>query len=404
MKATNLFATLLIATLPLASFAQTWGPGITIDGSVKEWDGQVPAAIIDPSGDSNADGRDIIAVYLANDANNLYVRLQSANSIGFDGNEFFAIDGDGDTLTTPTLTGFNFLGLGAGTDTLLGGATAYGQSTGSFSIFSATPASINFGPFVSSTDIEFAVALNTTLPVGSDIPTSFPGGLGSTIDVVYLDSGSSAPQDATGLGSYTLATAPTLVPTTVIDDFGIYNTTTNAQNRTADASSGGSVVADVFAAGGPGGVSDSALQGTHTISAAQSFPVSLLSHTFVTPKNLTGNTDILLDVFGNTGFVGGTLFVGLVDTEGDYVAVGVPAPSTAAWTTVNLGPTSGWFAQAPVGAGGNGTFNPASVIGWRIGIQEGSASTVGGTFTLGYSNFNASYIVNSEVSDWSTFE
>lgn len=402
MKNLTPFVTLIALTLPLSAFAQVWGPGITIDGSVKEWDGQVPAAVIDVASDSAADGRDIIAVYLANDANNLYVRLQSANSVAFDGNEFFAIDGDGDTLTTPTLTGFNFLGLGAGTDTLIGGATVYGQSTSSFSIGGAVPGSVPFGPFVSSTDIEFSIALNTTLPVGSDIATSFPNGLGSTIDFVYLDAGSSAPQDATSLGSYTLATAPTPTPTTTIDDFGIYDTTVNSQNRTGDASSGGSVVADNFAAGGPGGISDVALQGTHTIAAAQSFPVSLLSHTFVTPLDLTGNTDILLDVYGDPSFTG-TLFVGLVDVEGDYVAIGLPAPTTAAWSTVSLGPTSGWFVQAPVGAGGNGTFDPSQVIGWRIGIQEGSASSTGGTFTLGYSNFNASYTVSSSVNDWMVF-
>ncbi|MGF1573654.1 MAG: hypothetical protein ACFCU1_11365 [Sumerlaeia bacterium] len=403
MKTHTRFAALLMLSLPTIAFAQVWAPGITVDGDVKEWDGQVPAAIIDPQGDSAADGRDIIAIYLANDADNLYVRLQSDNAIAFDGNEFFAIDGDGDTLTTPTLTGFNFLGLGAGTDTLIGGATVYGQSTGSFSIFSATPSNIPFAPGGATTDLEFSIALNTVLPVGSDIGLSFPGGLGSTISFVYLDEGSSVPKDQTTLGTYTLATPPAASPTTTLGDFAIFDITANVQNRTADASSGGGVIVDNFSAGGPGGVADPALQGTHTLGASLSFPVSLISHSFATPKDLTGNTDILIDVYGDPTF-SGNLFVGLVDLQGDYIAIGLPAPTTASWSTVNLGSTSGWFQQAPVGAGGDSTFDVDQIAGWRIGIQEGSLSSVGGNFTFGYSNFNASYVVNTSVTDWNTFQ
>ncbi|MBI1290834.1 hypothetical protein GC173_06265 [bacterium] len=185
-----------IATLlPLsAAHAQNWAT-ITTDGDVNDWTG-ITALLTDVSGDGGA-GRDIEAIYVANDASNLYVRIQSYNSIGFDGNEFIGIDGDNSTST-----GFSLFGQAIGSDTLLAGAAVFGETTASFNSGAATPANVvNWGPFVATTDVELAFSLATTIP--GDISSSIPGGLGSTIGILYGDGDGS---DVI-LGTYTLASS-----------------------------------------------------------------------------------------------------------------------------------------------------------------------------------------------------
>lgn len=172
---------------------------ITIDGDISDW-ADVPVAITDPSGDGGT-GRDLRAIYLANNGTMLFIRFESYNSDAFDGNELIGIDGDNSAAT-----GFNLFGGGIGSDTLLGGATAYGETTGNFNSGGATPSGVSFGPFTASTDIELAVDLSTTIP--GDIAQSFPGGLGSTIRVIIGDSNGGA-TDVIGPVSYTLtATVP----------------------------------------------------------------------------------------------------------------------------------------------------------------------------------------------------
>jgi hypothetical protein len=170
---------------------------MTIDGDASDWTGLAPVAT-DVSGDGGT-GRDVAAIYLANDAANLYIRIQSYNSDAFDGNEFIAIDGDNSSAT-----GFNLFGVGAGCDTLLAGASIVGESTSNFNTGAATPATAGFAPGSAATELEIAVPLNTVLPAGTDILQSFPGGVGSQIKVVFGDSNGGA-TDVVGPVSYTLA-------------------------------------------------------------------------------------------------------------------------------------------------------------------------------------------------------
>jgi hypothetical protein len=156
---------------------------ITIDGDMSDWDG-VPVAATDDTGDGGT-GRDVTALYLANDLNNLYVRIHSANAIAYNGNEFTGIDGDNSAAT-----GFGLFGQSFGSDTLVAGASAYGETTGNFNSGAATPASLSYGPYTDTTDVEFAVSLDSTIP--GDISASFPGGIGSTIQVLYGDGNSGA--------------------------------------------------------------------------------------------------------------------------------------------------------------------------------------------------------------------
>jgi hypothetical protein len=386
----------VVLALALAGgvLAQTWGPGILIDGSMDEWDGQVPTLVTDPSGDGGT-GRDVQAVYLCNDQNNLYVRIQSFNADGFDGNELSGIDGDNSAVT-----GFNLFGGGLGSDTLVAGASVYGETTTVYNNGAATPGSVAWGPFVATTDIEYAVDLTTAVP--GDILQSFPGGLGSTINFIFGDSNGGA-GDVSGPATYTLATGSGAVtPAPIIDEMVLYDTNPNAAARTVDSSTaaGFSIVANNRVGGGPAGPADTALEVIHTNAAASAWNISIATHRFASPRNITGHSTVTLDVFGDPVLnpLNQNLFVGLLDTGGTHFAVGAVAPNVPAWTTTDLASTSAWLLQA---AGDDGILDLANIIEWRIGIQE-NGNAVGSISTIGYDNFLGVGAVPVELSIFST--
>jgi hypothetical protein len=377
---TAITGSLFVDDLQLREPGGLWGPGITIDGNFDDWDGQVPTVVADPTGDATA-GRDIVNVYVANDADNLYVRLQYSDSDFYDGDEFTGIDGDANFGT-----GFNLFGAGLGSDTLIAGASAFGETTGSFNSGTATPATLEWSPFASTQDVEYAVPLSMTIP--GDISQSFPGGLGSTIRLMYGD-GAVGSDDVTTAGLYVLATEPTLLPfTSVIDDMALYDTDAHALFRTQDISSGGSsAVASNRAAGGPAGVGDTALAVLHTNPSGTAFIRSLIQHSFAEPISIVGHEDITIDVYGDVSLTDQNLVVGLRDLDGDSFAVGTATPATAEWTTFSLGPTSVWFDQNP-GTLGDDVFDDAHVVGWWVGIEE-STDTSSTSATLGYDKLTA---------------
>lgn len=378
-----------IAALAASAHAQVWAPGIVIDGEFDDWEGQVPALITDVAGNGGT-GRDVIAVYLANDQNNLYVRIESANADPYDGSEFSGIDRDNNGAT-----GFGLFGVGLGTEVLIAGASVYGQNAGGFNEGAATPGSVAWGPFVASNNIEYAIALNTTIPtsgVDSTPVAAFPA-LGQIIGFVYGDDNAGAGNVVSG--AYTLATGSAATPTETIDSFDLFDSDPNAAGRTRDGSpTGGFTVArSNFAAGGPGGVSDTALAAAHT-TAAVDFGLSLMTRRFASPVDITGHLRVTLDVFGDPAATNKNLWIGLVDTGGTYYAVGAGFPTAAEWTTVDVGPTSGWFMQT---AGDDGVLDLANIIEWRIGLQE-TTPAAAGTFNVAYDNFLAP--ATSNVTDW----
>lgn len=385
---------LFIAATGISS-AGVWAPGIVIDGSFDEWDGQVPVHVSDGSGNGGT-GRDLAAIYLANDANFLYVRIQSFNADVYDGNELVGIDGD-----SSAATGFALFSGIRGCDTLIAGNSAFAETTALFTNGNASPASVSYGPFGSTTDVELAIPLSMTIP-GGNITTSFPGGLGSQIGVVVGDANGGA-GNAVGT-DYTLAVAPTIPTTPTIDDFSLFDTNGNAALRTVDHSSPGfSTTRTNRAAGGPAGLSDTALQVAHSNAASAAFNLSAFSHRFATPINISTHNNLQLDVFGDPALnpANQNLFIGLIDTDGTYFARGAAAPSTAAWTTYNLGPTSDsgtWLLQA---AGSNSILDLDRIIEYRIGIQE-NGNAVGSSSTIGYDNFRA--LSNAAVQNWNLFE
>jgi hypothetical protein len=370
--------TLFVDDLQVNENPSQWGPGIEIDGSFDDWDGQVPLVFNDPSGDATT-GRDLIALYAANDAENLYVRLQYAGADVYDGNNLIGIDGDASNFT-----GYNLAGTNIGSDTLIAGASAYGETTSTFNAGAASPDAVLWGPFTSDVNIEFAVPLNMTVP--GDITQSFPGGLGSLIRLAYTDTPppSYLPDDIAGPGGYVLASAPSFIPlSTVIDAMSLYDTDPHALLRTHDISNPGSTaVAANRPGGGPGGAGDTALQVTHTNPSGTAFVRSLIEHRIAFPVNIAGNDDVTIDVFGDPALTAQNFVVGLRDADGDSFAIGTGAPVSAEWTTISLGPTSGWFDQNP--GTGDDVLDTGHIVGWYAGTEE--QTTSGSTATLGYDN------------------
>lgn len=378
-----------IAALATNAQAQVWAPGIVIDGEFDDWAGQVPALITDAPGNGGT-GRDVIAVYLANDQNNLYVRIESANADPYDGDEYSGVDRDNNGAT-----GFNLFGSGIGSELLVAGASLYGQNAGGFNEGAATPASVAWGPFVATDNLEYAIALNTTIPTSSVDTTpvaAFPA-LGQLIGFVYGDGNAGAGNVVSG--SYTLATGSAATPGETIDTFDLFDTDPNAAARTRDggATAGFTVARSNFAAGGPAGVADVALAAAHTTDATD-FGLSVITRRFASPVDITGHVRVTLDVFGDPAATNKNLWIGLVDTGGTYFAVGAGFPTAAEWTTVDVGPTSGWFLQA---AGDDSVLDLANIIEWRIGLQE-TTPAAAGTFNVAYDNLLAPATTN--VTDW----
>jgi len=362
--------------------AGTWAPGIQIDGSFDDWDGQVTVLVTDPSGDGGS-GRDIKAVYLANDSQYLYVRIESYNSNVYDGNEIAGIDGDNNSAT-----GYNLFGAGIGSDTLVSGAYVYGETSGTYTNGDANPSTLSaWGPYSSTTNIEYRIPLSTTIP--GDISQSFPGGLGSTIKFICGDTNSGAGDSITPT-QYQLATAESVSTSTVLESFDAFDSGSNAQFRTRDVSSAGcSASRSSQSQGG----SDYALAVTHSLDTSD-WSASLVGRRLAQPRSIAGHTKITLDVYGSPSASSKNLWVGVVDTDGTYYATTVAFPTSAAWTTVDLGPVSGWVKQAD---GADGSLDQSNIVEWRIGMQNTSTNK-GGTMTASYNNLHVSYDVPVHVS------
>ncbi|AXA37334.1 MAG: hypothetical protein D6691_11515 [Candidatus Hydrogenedentota bacterium] len=375
-----------LAACTLASWAGTWAPGISVDGSVDDWDGQVPFVAIDVPGDGGT-GRDCQALYLANDGQNLYVRIQSYNSVAYNGNEFTGIDGD-----TTSTTGFNLFGVGIGSDTLIAGASAFGETTTQFNSGAATPGSILFSPWTPSTDIELAIPLNMTIP--GDISQSFPGGLGSTIAVVYGD-GNSGAWDTLGPVTYTLENDPgTLPKTQVIDDFDVVGG--DPTKRTKEDSSGGQVNSRGWDTGKNGGSGDYSLT-VQLQNPNTAWQLAAVSRRLATGRNISGTSGVTCDVYGDPAAAGEKIWMELGDADGTRMATtDQDVPATAAWTTVNFGDPTTWYLQA---AGSVPGLNLSQIVYWRLGVSNASGNA--GVYNLKFDNLMA--LPAASVNEWSLY-
>jgi len=367
--------------------AGTWAPGITVDGYTDDWVGIAPLAI---DAQDQSSGRDLKALYVANDGTKLYVRIDSYNSVAFSGNDLIGIDGD-----TTNTTGFNLFASGIGSDLLVAGASMYGETTSTFNNGAATPNQVSsFYPWQSATTVEIAIPLNTTIP--GDIAQAFPGGLGSTISIIAGDSSNS---DTAGPASYTLATDPGLSPlTNVIDNCNAYDSTANANAGThpGTVDSGCTLTRDSDT-GASGQAGDYAIKGTFVMPNT-AWVTNQIARRFATPINVSGAVNVTVDVKGDTSATHQRIWLGLIDADGTYVATTEQAvPTAAGWTTVSFGdPSTAWYVQT---AGSTPGLDLSKIVEWRLGISN-NGDAQGGTFSVSFDNIK---IQKADVSDWSLY-
>jgi len=180
---------------------------ITIDGNTADW-ASVPVAYTDEDGVNNPGGVDFQNVYLANDANYLYVRFtlqQPADPISYY-NTYIWLDGDNNNAT-----GFNPFGNpNFGSSLMIIDDQAYQQTGGGWNEGTLTSADVAYGAAsLPGTDFEFRISRNVTGVSGAS--TGVPL-LGNTIQVqLGTDSlnGDSLPSWGNyGALSYTFAAVP----------------------------------------------------------------------------------------------------------------------------------------------------------------------------------------------------
>ncbi|MGC8741913.1 MAG: hypothetical protein ACP5UB_10715 [Candidatus Sumerlaeaceae bacterium] len=379
----------LIATLALALSATTFAgtfASIGVDGYADDWYGIAP---LGTDAQDQSSGRDLKAIYVANDATNLYVRIESYNSVAFSGNDLIGIDGD-----NTSSTGYNLFASGIGSDLLVAGASMYGETTATFNNGSATPASVAaFYPWQAATNVEISIPLNTLIP--GDISAAFPGGLGSTIQLVVGDSSN---WDTVGAVTYTLEPDPGVPPfNAVLDNCDIFDSTANAQERThpGTVDSGCSVVADsaIGVSGSPG---DYAIKGTFTMGNT-AWVTAQIARRISQAANISGAANVLVDVKGDPAATNQQIWLGLIDADGTYLATTDQAvPTSSGWTTVSFGNPASWYVQQ---AGSTPGLDLSHIVEWRLGLSNNGTGT-GGTFNVSFDNIK---VQKAGVSDWSLY-
>ncbi|MGC9329072.1 MAG: hypothetical protein ACP5I1_15675 [Candidatus Hinthialibacter sp.] len=185
MKRFCALTTILFLGFHLAPCQEEWGVLladpvyriISVDGDVSDWDGVNPA-YIDSIGDQNGSPFDFAAAYIANDENNLYIRISFAepSPFGESGwlvNVVFNTDLDAGT-------GYGFAGL-TGSEFFIQSGGVFDQRSGqNFVDVVEQTAENNWGAFASADtapyeetrDVEIALARDLTF---SDDENGLPG-------------------------------------------------------------------------------------------------------------------------------------------------------------------------------------------------------------------------------------
>ncbi len=164
MKTKKIQTCLLVCACGANAFAGTFA-NITIDGDTSDWAGITPA-YTDEDGVNNPGGVDFQNVYLANDANYLYIRftlMQPADPISA-GNTYLWFDNDNNSST-----GFHPFGNpNFGSSVMIIGDQAYQEAGGGFNEGTLTDANVAYGASaIPGTDFEFRIARNVTGVAGA---------------------------------------------------------------------------------------------------------------------------------------------------------------------------------------------------------------------------------------------
>lgn len=211
-KIQRLLAAALAFACSTSVFAGTYKT-ITIDGDISDWVGVTPA-YTDEDGDNNPGGVDFENVYLANDANYLYIRFtlkHPADPVSA-GNTYIWLDNDNNAAT-----GFHPFGNSLfGSSLMIIGDQAYQEGGGGFNEGSLTNASVAYGATaLPGTNFEFKISRHV-----NGVANAFAGVplLDNTTIEVQLASetggGDSLPSFPNyGNLSYTFATPPAVLTT-----------------------------------------------------------------------------------------------------------------------------------------------------------------------------------------------
>lgn len=230
MKAYKFKSSLIIIAAICCSASQVHAgiyQSISIDGNTSDWTGIAPA-YTDEDGVNNPSGVDFQSVYLANDANYLYIRItlqQPADPVTL-GNTYIWLDNDNNPAT-----GYHPFGNpNFGSSVMIIGDQAYQESGGGFNEGTLTDANAAYGAStIPGTDFEFRISRSVTgVAVGVDSVdyTGVPLLDSSTIEVqLGTDTGTqdSLPSWSNyGALSYTFAATPVPEPTTAaLAGFGL---------------------------------------------------------------------------------------------------------------------------------------------------------------------------------------
>jgi PEP-CTERM motif len=194
----SIFVALLGACVLARNASAGTYANITIDGSFSDW-GSVPVAYTDASGDGSP--TDLATIQIANDANNLYLRLTYYTAVNPQAGSgiFLAIDNDNNTAT-----GFDVFGLGlVGAEAGWQNDFPFAQSNGVFNTGGGlTGAAALISPYNTvTTEQEYSISRSATF-TATGTPV-FPGDTFTLLE--YTVDGTA---DVAGPVQYTFATVP----------------------------------------------------------------------------------------------------------------------------------------------------------------------------------------------------
>ncbi len=167
----------LLGSVTVSASGCNSAPSIQTDGDTSDW-GSIPPLQQDAIGDHGSSEVDLVAVSAINDAENLYLRIQSSSPYLF--TDWLTSDHMGIFVDTDAnaATGYSFEGIGS--EFLLQGLSLFDQRGGGFNEGLLSVSAVG-APLVETTDVEIAIPLDAMYddqsPLFPDPPSTIRLGL-----------------------------------------------------------------------------------------------------------------------------------------------------------------------------------------------------------------------------------